>query len=39
MGFLWGIIKTVALVMAAIVAILLVLDAVLLRNLFRKGET
>jgi hypothetical protein len=39
MGLLWGIVKTVALIMAAIVAILLVLDAVLLRNLFRKGET
>jgi hypothetical protein len=39
MGLLWGIVKTVALIMAAIVAILLVLDAVLLHNLFRKGET
>jgi hypothetical protein len=39
MGLLWGIVKTVALVMAAIVAILLILDTMLLRNLFRKDET
>ena len=39
MGFLWGIVKTVALQAAAIVAILLVVDALLLHNLFRKGET
>ncbi len=39
MGLLWGIVKTVTLVMAAIIAILFVLDALLLRNLFRKGDT
>jgi len=39
MGLLWGIIKTVTLVMAAIIAILLVIDALLLHNLFRKGDT
>ncbi len=39
MGFLWGIVKTVTLVMAAIIALLFVLDALLLRNLFRRGDS
>jgi hypothetical protein len=39
MGLLWGIVKTVVLVMAAIVAVLVALDAFLLHNLFRKGDT
>jgi hypothetical protein len=39
MGLLWGIVKTVALVMAAIIAILFVIDALLLHNLYRKGDT
>jgi hypothetical protein len=38
MGLLWGIVKTVALVMAAIIAILFAIDAFLLHNLFRKGD-
>ena len=38
MGLLWGIVKTVTLVMAGIIAILLVIDALLLHNLFRKGD-
>ncbi len=39
MGLLWGIVKTVTLVIAAIIAILFVIDALLLHNLFRKGDT
>jgi preprotein translocase subunit SecE len=39
MGLLWGIVKTVVLVMAAIIAILFAIDALLLHNLFRKGDT
>jgi hypothetical protein len=38
MGLLWGIVKTVTLAMAAIIAILFVVDAVLLRNLFRPDN-
>jgi hypothetical protein len=38
MGFLWGIVKTVTLVTAGIIAILFVIDALLLHNLFRKGD-
>jgi hypothetical protein len=38
MGLLWGIVKTVALLMAGIIAILFVIDALLLHNLFRKGD-
>lgn len=39
MGLLWSIVKTITLAMAAIIAILFVVDAILLRNLFRKGDT
>lgn len=39
MGFLWGIVKTVTLIFAAIVLILVVVDTLLARNLFRKDDT
>ena len=39
MGLLWGIVKTVVLAMAAIVAILVAIDVILARNLFRPRDT
>ena len=38
MGFLWGILKTVTLVFAVIIAGLVVLDGTLFANLFKKNE-
>jgi NADH:ubiquinone oxidoreductase subunit 6 (subunit J) len=39
MGLLWGIVKTVVLAMAAIIAILVAIDVILARNLFRPRDT
>ncbi len=39
MGFLWGIVKTVALVFGVIIALLLILDSALFANLLRKNDT
>ena len=38
MGLLWGIVKVTVLVFAAIIALLVAIDALLLHNLFRKGD-
>jgi hypothetical protein len=38
MGFLWGILKTITLVFAVIIAGLVVLDGTLLANLLKKSE-
>jgi hypothetical protein len=38
MGFLWGLVRTVFLFFAVIIAALVVLDGTLLANLFNKSD-
>ena len=39
MGFLWGLLKAVVIVFAVIIGILVIVDASLIGNLFRRRES